>query len=124
MAGPAAVRVNADVSSSEAVVAVLPAGSWDNQLGCLLRFTGSLDGTSAGGLATFRVRQGDQVDSPVAGSVSLPFGTSATPVPFAVVDDSPYGRRQAGGRYCLTANALNPGTLTGVLTHETIAPVM
>ena|ERR1700678_4314389 len=127
--GPWAVALNAvAVGTAEAVIATLgPPGNWNNPNGNLLEFAGVFTPPASAGSLVIRLRQGNAVTGTQVGqTITLPFASAtAGGAGISAVDASAFGQVQQGGQYVLTAAyaAAAGGTLTGVLTLETIAPV-
>lgn len=126
--GPQAVALTAAaVGTAEAVIATMPPGNWNTELGTLLEFQGFFNSPATSGSLVLKLRQGTTTAGTQVGStasISIPVSAS-TQVGAIAFDTSAFGLLQQGGQYCMTAQyaAATGGTLTGVLTQETVAPV-
>lgn len=129
--GPMALALSAvAVGTAETVVATLPPQNWNNPdgLGNLVEFTGTLTPPATGGTLVLKIRQGTTTGGTQVGpTISLPVTASTvTPAAISAIDSTAFGNLQLGGQYVLTAQyaAATGSTLTGVLTLETIAPLI
>jgi hypothetical protein len=128
--GPLPVVVAAvAVGVAETVVATFPASNWNQSLGLgnLVEFSGAFTPPAAAGSLVLKVRQGATVAGVQVGpTITLPVA-SATVTSCAIdaVDQTAFAAAQQGGQYVVTAQyaAGAGGTLTGVATLETCAPV-
>jgi len=126
--GPQAVQITAAaVGTAEAVIAQLPPGNWNTELGCLVEFSASFTAPATLGTLVLKVRQGNTAAGTQVGSTfSQSVAASATAdVGIAALDGSAFGLAQQAGQYCVTAQyaAAAGGTLSGVATQETVAPI-
>jgi hypothetical protein len=126
---PAAVSGVA-VGTSETIIATFQASNWNNPsgLGNLVEFTGQFTPPASAGSLVLKVRQGSAVTGTQVGStVTLPVASSTvTPAAIAELDQSAFASLQQGGQYVVTAQyaAATGGTITGVATLETCAPII
>src|SRR5215472_1944934 len=100
-AGPQAVQGTAvAVTTSEAVVATLPAGNWAGQIGTLITVAANYSPSATGVAVTFRVRQtglaGTLVGVARASTVANP---NSYELGFNVADTSAFGQVQQQGVY-------------------------
>jgi hypothetical protein len=126
--GPQAIQITgAAVGTSEGVIAQLPPGNWNTELGTLIEFSATFAAPATAGTLVLKVRQGTTVAGVQVGSTfNQSVALSATAdVSIAALDASPFGLAQQGGQYCVTAQyaAATGGTLSGVATQETVAPI-
>jgi hypothetical protein len=129
--GPLPVVMSAvAVGTTETVIATFPAGSWNNPsgLGNLIEADLTFTPPASAGSLVLKVRQGTTVSGAQVGStVTLPVASSTvTQAALAEVDQSAFGNLQTGGQYVVTAQyaAASGGTVTGVATLETCAPII
>jgi hypothetical protein len=114
------------VGTSEAVAAVV-GGSWSSTLGNLLELSALFTPPATTGTLTLRLRQGSTVTGTQIGQTwTLPFTSGvAGAAAIAAPDATAYGQAQQAGSYCVTASyTATGGTLSGVLTLETVAPLL
>jgi hypothetical protein len=130
-AGPLPVAASAvAVNTSETVIATFPASNWNNPsgLGNLVEFTGQFTPPATAGSLVLKVRQGTTTSGTQVGStVTLPVAASTvTTASIAELDQSAYASAQQGGQYVVTATyaAASGGTITGVATLESCAPII
>ena len=125
--GPQVVNLSAvAVGTTETVVATLPPGNWNETLGMLLEFAGSFTPPATAGSLVLRIRQTPGTGTQVGPTITIPVASATvTQASISAVDTSAFGQSQQAGQYYMTATyaAATGGTLTGVLTQETIAPI-
>lgn len=115
------------VPTAEGVVATLAPANWQSEAGNLVEFSALFTPPATGGTLTLRIRQGNAVAGTQIGSTWTAAATASVPVPVAIsaLDASAFGLAQQGGQYCVTAfYGTAGGTLSGVATLETVAPVL
>lgn len=126
--GPAVVQATAaSVTTSEAVVATLAPGNWQNQAGTLISVSANYSPSSSGTAITFRIRQGTTTSGTLVGVART--STVANPnsyeLGFGVADTSAFGQAQQAGQYCVTAVGTGAGGTLNIITaeQETLAPI-
>jgi len=126
--GPQVAVINAvSVGTAETAVGVIPASNWSNPLGNLVESYGTFTPPASGGSLVLKIRQGNgTAGTQVGPTVTLPV-TASTVMQgsVAAVDATAFGLAQQQGQYTVTAQfaAASGGTITGLITLETIAPV-
>lgn len=113
------------VGTSEAVVATIT-GNWNNQGGNLLEFSALFTPPASSGTLTLKIRQTGVAGTQIGVTWTVPITASvAEPVAISASDASAFGQLQQGGTYVVTASyGATGGTLSGVFTLETAAPVL
>jgi hypothetical protein len=130
--GPSIARATAvNVAAAEVVLAVTPAGSWNNpnQLGNLISASVNFTPGAAQTTTTLRIRQGNGVGGALVGIAHAVTTVAAAPIELAIqeLDTSAFGNVQQAGQYTLTGqtNAAGPGTANAALIElETVAPLI
>ena len=128
MSGPvASVASSVTVKSSLTVVATLPYSEWNDNLGNLIEFTGEYTPPAASGqVLTVQLRQGATASGAQVGHTVTEAFVSSVPgiVAIAAYDASAFALSGAG-QYCVVAKYAvhTTGTLSGVATLQTCAPV-
>lgn len=126
--GPQAVQISGvAVGTAEGVIAQLPPGNWQEILGTLIELSATFTAPATAGTLLLKVRQGTtvagaQVGATFSQSVAI---SGLADVAIAALDTSAFGLSQQGGQYCVTAQyaAAAGGTISGVATQETVAPI-
>lgn len=126
--GPQVVQATAvAVTTSEAVVATMPAGNWQNNLGTLISVSANYSPASTGTAIVFRVRQGTTTGGTLVGVART--STVANPnsyeLGFETLDNSAYGLAGQQAQYCVTAQGTTAGGTLNIITveQETVAPI-
>ncbi len=126
-AGPQAVQATAvAVTTSEAVVATLPAGNWAGQIGTLITVAANYSPSATGVAIVLRIRQGTLTGTLVGvARTSTVANPNSYEVGFNETDTSAFGQAQQGGVYVLTAQGTTAGGTLNIVTlsQETIAPI-
>lgn len=128
--GPYAIPLSAvAVGTAETIIATFPASNWNNAngLGNLVEFSGFFTPPATAGSLVLRLRQGTTVAGTQVGPTITQAYAASTGAPCGVeaVDASAFGNAQQGGQYVLTGTyaAAAGGTITGVVSLETCAPL-
>lgn len=126
-AGPQAVQATAvAVTTSEAVVATLPPGNWQGNIGTLITVAANYSPAASGVAIIFRVRQTSLTGTLVGVARTT---TVANPNSYEICfnesDTSAFGQAQQGGQYVLTAQGTTAGGTLNIVTlsQETLAPI-
>jgi len=125
--GPSIVQATAvAVTTSEAVVATLPAGNWNTPAGSLISVSSNYSPAASNTALVYRVRQGSLAGTLVGvARTSTVANPNSYELGFEVADTSAFGQQQAGGQYVVTAQGTGAGGTLNIITveQETIAPI-
>ena len=126
--GPQVVQATAvAVTTSEAVVAQLPAGNWAGALATLISVSANYSPSVSGTAIVFRIRQGNSTAGALVGVART--STVANPnsyeLGFEAMDNSAFGQAQQQGQYCVTAQGTGAGGTLNIIAveQETVVPI-
>lgn len=125
--GPVAVQATAvPVTTSEAVIATLPASNWAGSSGNLITVGLNYSPSATGVAVVLRVRQGSLTGTLVGvARTSTVANPNSYELGFNVEDTSAFGQAQQQGTYVLTAQGTTAGGTANIVTLslETTGPV-
>lgn len=125
--GPMVVQATAvAVTTSEAVVATLPAGNWNTPQGTLVSVSANYSPAASNTAITFRIRQGSLTGTLIGvARTSTVANPNSYELGFEEFDNSAFGLAQQQGVYVVTAQGTAAGGTLNIITveQETVAPI-